>query len=304
MANRSKVVSKKGKERTRSRLVTAMQGWQDSLKAYDTKPNGVFGSLAEVKCGNVTIKSSDLDLEFTVNFDDDMEANETEIIVYNLSADTISKLKRHSSISITAGYTGDTGVIFNGFIDRVRTKYDGADKITTIKCFDDIKDHTITSTSYAKGTKASYILRQLLNKTGLPIAVFKVRRDHTYDSEQTVEGDLMENIKKYSEVCGISTYINMGKIYSRYIKDGDNISFTVKEDTGMIGSPSEFEEEQTAEDYKETVTGYKVTMLLQHRMTTAVIINLSSIVANGKYRVRKGKHTFNNSESTTEIEVI
>ena len=281
-----------------------MQGWTKPLQSFELKPQGVFGSVAQVKCGNVTINSDELDLEFTCKFDDDLEVNEAEIVVYNLSQNTIKQLKAKAAISITAGYKGDTGVVFSGFIDRVKTKHEGADKVTTIFCFDDITDHTIASISYAKKTKASYILRQLINKTGLPVAVFKVRRDYTYDNEQTVEGDLMENIKKFSEVCGVSTYVNKGKIYCRHIKEGDNINFSVSEDTGMIGSPEEFEEEQTAEDFSEVVKGYNIQMLLQHRMTTAAIINLSSRDAKGKYRVRSGVHRFNPTEAITEIEVI
>lgn len=302
--NNSKVVQETGRNIHASRLVTAMEGWTKPLESYSIKPDGVFGSVAIVKCGNVTINSKELDVEYNVPFDDDMEANEAEIVVYNLSKNTISQLKKGAKLTIESGYDKDTGVIFDGLIDRVNSKREGADKVTTIICFDDVKTKDIQSLSFAKGTKASYILKTLLNKTGLPIAVFKIRRDHTYKDETTVDGDLMQNIKKYSEVCGISTYINKGKIYSRYIKDGDNINFTVQESTGMIGSPEEFEEEQTAEDFTETVTGYRVEMLLQHRMTTAAIINLKSAFVNGQFRVRSGTHIFNESEAVTEIEVI
>ena len=72
----------------------------------------------------------------------------------------------------------------------------------------------------------------------------------------------------------------------------------------MIGSPEPYEEEMTAEDFKETINGYNITMLLQHRMTTAAIINLSSEIAKGKFRVRSGTHTFSSSECTTTISVF
>lgn len=88
-------------------------------RLYDSMKSG----NAVVRCGDVTIKSSELDIEFEVPFDDDMEANEAEITVYNLSKSTICKLKRKSGISIEAGYNDDTGVIFNGYIDKVSTKY-------------------------------------------------------------------------------------------------------------------------------------------------------------------------------------
>lgn len=300
----SGVVINNKKSQRHSSIVKAAKEWNESLKSFSIEPKGVFGSIAIVKCGKVKIKSSELDLEFQVPFDDDMEANEAEITVYNLSKSTISKLKRKAAISIEAGYKDDTGIIFKGFIDRVSTKYNGVDKVTTIKCLDDIKKKKVTNLSFAKNKKASYILKTLIDKTDLPVAVFEVRRDHTYTSEQTVDGDLMENIKKYAKVCGISVYVNKGKIYARHIKKGDNINFTVQASTGMIDYPEEYEEEITAEDFKETIKGYNIKMLLQHRITTGAIIKLSSKVAKGKFRVQSGTHTFSPSECTTQIKVF
>lgn len=300
----SRVITQKSSGTTQSMLVKATKDWSEDLKKFSIEPKGVFGSTATVKCGNVTIKSDNLDIEFTVPFDDDMEANEAEIIVYNLSTATINNLKIKSGISIEAGYKNDTGVIFKGFINKVTTRHEGADKITTIKCLDDVTKRTVENLSFAQNTKASYILKTLIGKTGIPTAVFKMRRDYTYKNEQTVDGDLMENIKKYAQVCGVSVYVNKGKIYARHIKDGDNINFTVQASTGMIGSPEPYEKEMTAEDFKETINGYNITMLLQHRMTTAAIINLSSEIAKGKFRVISGTHTFSSSECTTTISVF
>lgn len=288
-----------------SRLIKALEGLQDGLKPYSNMPEGMFGRVAVIKSGNVTLKSEELDVEFVCPFDDDAEANECEIIVYNLSKSTIQELKYNAVITIEAGYKGDTGVIFSGRISKVATKSQGLDKVTTIKAIDDmdLKERDITEKSYKAGTKASYILKDLLAKVKLPVAVFKVRRDHTYKDGVKVDGGLMENIKKFSEVCGISVYINNGKLYARHISEGDNISFIVKADTGLL-SVEEFEEEQTAEDYKDIVKGYKLEMILQHRMKTAAIINLQSENVSGQFRVRSGEHRFNPNEAISEIEVI
>ena len=257
-----------------------------------------------------------MDIEFTVKFDDDMEANEAEIIIYNLSKNTTAQLKKGSKISIEAGYKGDTGVIFAGYVSRVKTKWEESDKVTTLTCIDDIEKHTITEITYAAGTKASYILKDLLGKTGIPIADFQMRRDWTYTDEQKVDGDLMENIKKFSEVCGVSTYVSKGKIYSRHIKKGDNLYFELSEDTGLIGSPEEFEEENSlvmqeadAEkgtekvDYSETIHGYECESLLQHRFAAGGIVNLKSREVSGEYRICSGEHRFNPDECTSHIKM-
>ena len=296
MAERSNAVFQSRDEKLRSSLVKAFETWKTP---YDITPKGVFGAVAKIKSGQLTISSETLDLEFTVPFDDDMEPNEAEVIIYNLSDSTIQQLKRGSVITIEAGYKGDTGVLFCGNICKAQTTYEDADRVTTLKAVDDIVSHTIESISYAAGTKASYILKQLIGKTGLPIAVFKVRRDHTYKDSQTVDGDLAENIKKYATVCGISVYVSNGKIYARHIKEGDNLSFNVSSDTGMIGSPSPYTEEVSAEDFKETINGYEVEMLLQHRLYAGAVVNLKSRGVNGKYRVCKGEHRFNPDEAVT-----
>lgn len=296
MSNSSKAIMQSHTSKMASSLVKAFETWKTP---YDIKPEGVFGSTATIRTGGVTLTSEALDVEFYVPFDDDMEPNEAEIVVYNLSNNTIKQLKKGAAISIEAGYKGDTGVLFNGYISKVKTEYDETDKKTTVYAMDDIKDHSIASMSFAKGTKASYILRTLINKTGIPVAAFKVRRDHTYKDAKTVEGDLMENIKTFAEVCGISVYVSKGQIYARYIKEGDNLNFSVSSDTGMIGSPNSFSEEITAEDYKETVDGYKVEMLLQHRMCAGAIVQLKSKGANGTFRVCKGEHRFSLYECVT-----
>ena len=296
----SKAVLQQHDNKLRSALVKAFESWKTP---YDIRPDGVFGSVATVKCGQVTISSETLDLEFEVPFDDDMEPNEAEITVYNLSDNTIKQLKKDAEISITAGYKGDTGVLFKGYISKVKTVHEGADKVTTIYAMDDIKDHTVESLSFKKDTKASYILETLIKKTGIPVAAFKVRRDHTYKDSQTVDGDLMENISKYAEVCGISVYVSKGKIYARYIKEGDNLNFNVSPDTGMIDYPSSFTEEIKAEDFVETINGYEVEMLLQHRMCAGAIVNLKSKMGTGQYRVCSGHHSFSPDQATTKIKM-
>ena len=300
MADVTHAVSQTGKDGVRSALVKAFEAWKEP---FDIRPDGVFGSVATVTSGNVTISSETLDVEFVIPFDDDMVPNEAKIVVYNLSDNTIKQLKNRAALSITAGYKGDTGVMFSGFISKVKTTREGADRATTIYAIDDIKDHTTETIAFAAGTKASVILKTLIDKTGIPVAVFKIRRDHTYKDAQNVDGDLMDNIKKYAEVCGISVYVSRGKIYARYIKEGDSTYFNVSSATGMIGSPAAFTEEVKAEDFTETVDGFEVEMLLQHRMCAGAVVTLTSKEGNGTYRVCKGKHYFSPDEAITKIKM-
>ena len=290
-----------------SRVIEAMRRMESEI-VLDTEladTSGLYQHSVIIKTGDVTIDNQDLDVEFEIPFDDDTEADEAEIIVYNLSDLTIQNIKKDAQISVTAGYGTDTGAIFSGVISKVKAYYSGEDRVTEIYAIDQasLQERELKSISYAKGTTASKILRDLVSQVGLPVAVFSPKRDHTYKDKSTVDGGLMENIRKYAKVCGVSAYICKGQIYVRHILDGDGLDFTLSSDTGLL-SLSEFEEEQTAEDFKDTVTGYEMTMLLQHRITTASLIHVQSRNVTGTYRVREGSHTYDGTDFLTKVKAI
>ena len=311
LVNKSSGITQGGASH-RSRLITAMETWNS---VNITVPEGLFGRSAVIISGDVVINAADIDFEFTVPFDDDTEANESEIIVYNLTWNTINRLVYNNPITIMAGYKEDTGIICKGYIKKVSSKKEGPDRITTIKILDDPsrQEHAIKSKSFNAGTLASEILKALINELSLPLAVFEPARDKKFKDAQTVDGDLMGSIRQYAEICGISVYINKGQVFARPLTSGDAVSFTVSEETGLLESPEEFTEENEVDlsedgDHQNTVIdrihGYRLKMLLQHRITTAAIINLKSYNIDGKFRVRSGQHIFNESEAVTELEVV
>lgn len=293
-----------------SRMVKAIEGWEEKSSMELKEPTGMFGQKTIVKSGGVTIDSDDLDIEFSIPFDDDIVPNEAEICVFNLSKNTIAQLKTNAVITVEAGYNDDTGVIFSGRISQVKTKREGCDDRTIIKAIDkeDFDNDSVQSLTYKKGVKASYILKDLISKLKLPVAMFQVAKDITMKEATNIDGALADSIKEYSEMCGAVTYINGGKVYTRPQSKAIGAHFEINEDTGLIGSPEEFEETVTNREgessKKEKITGYKLEMLLQHQITTGASVNLKSLYANGKYVVRKGQHTCSGTDFTTEIEVI
>lgn len=276
-----------------------------SLETEDADPGGLYGHTVLIQTGDVTISNAELDCEFEIPFDDDTEADEAEILVYNLSDTTIQNIKTGERITVTVGYGSDTGIIFSGYIAKPKTYYSGVDRITEIHAIDssERKEREIQSISYAGGTLASRILRDLVGMPGLPVAVFAPKRDHVYKDKATVEGGLMENIRKYAKVCGVSAYICKGQIYVRPVIDGDGLDFTLSAGTGLL-ELSEFEEESTTEDFTDTIHGYEITMLLQHRVTTASLIKVNSKNVSGSYRVREGSHTYDGTNFLTKVKAV
>lgn len=301
--NKSKAIITDPKRKSNvSKMITAIKKADEQI---DTEIRGQFNQVVVIQSENVTIRNSELDCEFTTSFDDDLAANEAEITVYNLTDRTINQLINNAKITITAGYGSDVGIIFSGFITSKKSYTEGVDKVIEIRAIDDRnrQEKEVESISYGLGRKASYILKDLCGRVGLPIAVFKTARDHTYSDEVTVDGDLFEAIKQYATVCGVSAYICKSKIYVRPLNDGDNTRFKLSADTGLL-SVSEFEEENTVEEYTDVIKGFEVEMLLQNRIQTASIIELDSKNYKGKFRVKSGEHSYSGTDFITKAKII
>lgn len=288
----------------------------------------LFKRSVVVKIGPaIVIDRENFKLTFEVPFDDDTEPNEIKVEVYNLSDTTIANIKKNNVLTIEAGYVSDdTGIICTARVSKVETKISGRDRITTIYALDSnsLDDKQITKKTYAKGTRASYILKDLASQLGVTIGPIKLEDDVIYSSGWTVEGKIVDSMQTVALHCGVSVYINKGTLYIRSLDDGDDAYFVLKSDTGMIGSPEEFHEENevSEEDQKYIskkarrnivadsgkmliqVDGYKCKCLLQHRITTASVIDIKSKYVNGKFRVRKGTHRYTGTEFVTEFECV
>ena len=296
------VIKNQNSKSSYSRMVTALQQVAGKI---DTTIDGLYDQKVTIETGDVKISNDDLDVEFDIPFDDDTEANEAEIVVYNLTDATISAIKKGAAISVTAGYGNDTGVIFSGFISKKQTCWEENDKVTVIYAIDNNgkQETEVTELSYGAGTKASTILKRLVERVGLPLAVFEIRRDHTYKDKVTVDGGLMDNIRKYAEICGVVAYVCKSKIYVCPLTYGTHQTFYITADTGLL-SYSEFEEVVTAEEYTDHVTGQDIEMLLQHQIQTGSIINLSAKAAKGDFRVKEGSHTYDGDTFKTTVKAV
>lgn len=285
-----------------SKMITAMR----EMTSEPEDASGLFGRVVSVQTPSLTLNGEELDIEFDIPFDDNTEANEAEIIVYNLSENSASLLRNNDVIVVTAGYRNGTGVIFSGRISKTITRAVGVDKKTTIYAIDDmnLQEKDVEEIAYVAGTKASHILKDLVNRLKLPVAVFEIRHDHSFENAVNVSGGLMQNIEKYAQICGVSAFILKSSVYVQHLKNAKGDVFKLSADTGLIDSPSEFEEKVKEENYTETVKGYKLKMLLHYQVTVGSIIELDSVNAKGRFVVREGKHRYSGNDFVTEVTII
>lgn len=264
-----------------------------------------------------------LEIRFEVPFDDDSKPNESKVEIFNLSDDSVARIKRGILCTVQAGYTGDVGVIASGIVSRALTKTEGVNKVTTVYILEgeDYSRIKVTAktadpaekfTSGAKkgqskerkmqisfkaNTKADVIIKKLISVLGIKLAAApKLVRNKVYKKGYVVTGLILNNLEEVVRDCGSIIYYRRGRLVIRPLKEGFDERFTIEDDTGMLGSPEPFQ----TDDAK----GYKVQCLLQHRITVASIIDVKSRTANGRYRARKGKHVANANDFYTEVECV
>ncbi|RUL56457.1 phage protein [Lysinibacillus antri] len=262
----------------------------------------LFMRVVEVISGNVKMNNTDLDIEFEIPFDDDLDPNLSEIRVYNLSQTTINQLKQGQKITVNAGYKEDKGLVLSGEINSVSSIRNGADKVTTIKVLDSVPYNAkkTLQRSYKKNIKADAVIKDLAKALGLKIAVLKLPTNKTFQKGYSIDGEIVKSIQNIANDCGASAYISRQQAYIRSIKEGDDNKFLLTADTGLIGSPEYFEEEKSG----KLVKGYRLKSLLQYRMHAGSIVELQSVEVKAKVRLRKGKHICKGNSFYTEGESI
>lgn len=155
-------------------------------------------------------------------------------------------------------------------------------------------------------------MRELARDAGLAIGDIDLPVDFIYRSGKALNGKIKFLVSEIAKDCEAKLHINKGRIYVRDRVKGDNLGLDISKETGLIDEPEEVEEEVKDEkgsklkNDKKKIKGYKIKVLLNHRITTDVIIKLTSRKVSGVFRVSKGEHKGDTSgqEYYTECEVV
>ena len=250
---------------------------------------------AQVVTGGRQIEYPELHLEFRVEFDEEADANVAEIEIFNLTEDTINRIKRGNDITINAGYKDDVGNLFLGKIDEVHTVRDGTERITQIESTDTTEEwmQSRINKTYKEGIRASQILRDILDKSGLEIGRIDLPEDVIYRSGKSISDTIQGAVKDIVTDAGAKLYINAGTIFISQKDYGRDVGVVLNKDTGLIGSPTRIDDEEGAE--------WEVRCLLNHRIGPGAYVIVESKIANGTYRVIRGEHDGTDWVTTVEV---
>lgn len=262
-----------------------------------------FGRVKKVVFTNTSSKSTytqdDVEIRFDVEFDDDGKSNISTIELYNLSSTSKNNIQSGTKVDLYAGYINDIGVILSGVVSSKTPSVDGLDEILTVKVIEGA-DYTSLKKqiSFAPGTSGMQIVNKLVSELKIALDSKPVLGNNkNYPKGYVVTGQVLNNLVEVIQDCGSQLFYRKGKLTVRPLNDkGINEYFTLSPETGLIESPTYFENS----DYK----GYKVKSLIQHRITVGSKIVLKSKVVSGEFRVKSGKHSDNGTNAYTELELI
>lgn len=261
--------------------------------------------------GILTIDSDNFEIHFNAEFSDDPTPSQTNIQIYNQNQTTINRFKKDQQITLSAGFSGDTGVISNGKIKYIHPPVsEGGDNMLELVCFDgtdyshdnreftdekeNVKSNQI-QVSFTAGVTARYVLETLSRAANIGLQIVSIRNDKTYDEAYSASGkpiDCLEEVAKFAES---SLYYRRGELIVRDINAGYDESFTLSAISGLLSSPSREEDD----DWQ----GYSVQSIFNHRFATASIIDISSRYVKGRFRVKSGNHSFDGVSAETNLEV-
>lgn len=235
------------------------------------------------------------DLDFNINFTKESEAEIAEITIYNLNGESIAKMKEGQSVTLNAGYNGNMSNLVSGTIKSLSTKLSGVDNELTLKVEPNISTvlSKTVSKSYAPGSKASSILKDLTSGAGFEFGTLRLTVDKVYETGRVCIGKLETIIAEIVVETGSFSFIRSNSFYVVEDLYELDTGFLVTPVNGLIGSP-----EPAVVDDKN---GYKISMLLNPLITVGSTFRLISKFANGLMRVEKGSHS---GDFTTTVECL
>jgi hypothetical protein len=257
----------------------------------------------EIIVGGKSFNMRDFNISFSVKFDSTETPNTAEISIDNLTASTLAEhFQKGKPCIINAGYDGDVGTLFAGFVTDVSNAKENGTKTTKILAFDanDLYMKTFISKSYYEGIYALEIIEDLLRQVGLKAGEITLAKNLQYPNGRAVMGKIRDVLKEIVENdCETGLQITNGAMVIRNIGVGIQTGVILTPQTGLISSP-----ERVQTDSVEITADFKAKSLLNYKISALSAVRLESEEFSGDLVVLSGSHTGSNTgDFTTETEL-
>ena len=257
---------------------------------------------ATLVIGHNKYSLENMDFSFEIPFEDTDEPPVATIKVTNLAASTRAGIKRNDPVILNAGYEGDVGCLLVGKVVGLTHKQSNVDWVSTFTvqpCADEILGSRINKT-YAKNTKASVIIRDLLNIFGVEVAKCELSKDKVYPRGRVCRGKMKQVLTEIIVNECKSRFIirATGQIYITAENGAINNGVVLTSATGLLRSdeekvtiPLETKENSQKKGKDREDDWISRSCILNYRIATAEQVKIQSKDLNGKFVVKEGKHS-------------
>lgn len=278
--------------------------------------------LFEIKCvistasGTLTYQygkmANAIEIHFSVPFSDQPEKNISEITLYNIGLTDFNRIKKGNKVSLYAGYHGDVGLLVSGTIYRTTVptleEADTAYVLRVLEGQDYTKSKKLNLT-FAKGTNAETIIRQVASKGGIKLAYISLKNNKKYSDGYTADDQAFETLSSVADDCKTSLFYRRGQLTLRYIYDGRGAdSFNLNYKTGLLQEPTREDRDDDWQDSDDDdglgAFSWSVDSILSYRLTTMASVHLQSRYVNQTVMVINGEHAFDGESATTTFEGV
>lgn len=229
-----------------------------------------------------TLSYPELKIIFSGEIDDDNEADEFDIKIYNLSERTRNNIKKESSIRLQAGYQDNFGTLTVGEIQSVESYKKKANYVTEITMTTASKSWTddIINKTFNPPITSKQILERIIPSTGLEQGLIELVDNKNYQLGKTVNGRAINVIKQIAKESNTPITISNGKI--NFTNGKVNTGYLLSADSGLISSPR-------AVDNKDDEADWNIQVLFNHNIKPKSRIKVESNSINGQFDVVKAK---------------
>lgn len=264
----------------------------------------------------------DHQITFSIKKDNNKDPNQAEIVVYNLSDDTVNYINRgirnNLAVALAVGYEGEELVmIFKGTIQWVSDTFDSVDRKTTLHCLDggiNIAEAR-TSRSYPKGTKIKRVVTDLVKDLGTTEGNIHVDNDQTLSSATAMCGNTSHYLEHICKSIDHNVSIQDGSVYVTPRSQMSSArSAYISPETGLIGSPEPFHNDikptkkvtKSSKKAKKPTDGVKFKCQMNGAILPEKTIWLKSRDYDGPFKVVSVSHNGDKEgkEWVTEVECV
>ncbi|MEG3013094.1 MAG: hypothetical protein RR795_01380 [Cetobacterium sp.] len=172
-----------------------------------------FLRFTKVIIGDKELNSDDYNIQFKVNRSLSSDANDAEIKFTYINEDTVSLFEKGKEIKIMAGYKkGIIGLIFSGTIDEV-IEEEINDILIIATEGNEVLRNKIINQSFSPGTKASLIVRKIIQEAELTPGSINIPNEINYLRGKNFTENVKDSLDKIASENNCIWYEKKGMIY-------------------------------------------------------------------------------------------